>query len=910
MLARRQDGRRVLVLLLAAAGCCLARPQFEPGSTGSAKWERSSSPSTSPPATGSTIQAPDSSASLSGQPYSDKFHHRDEKVSDYRNGSKKQGSGDADTISESPDASEKIKEAEVPRSSRNSTAAQLGESIQTMATQLLSSHLLDDGSMVEADIRTPPKIKSQLERKHKQGGSGQGVAVPVIIEDGEDVEKTIEKLDRGGSSRVPDTVVVSKTSQVHAASRPQSTTPSSGFSTWILLSGSNTTNRPTVTKKTKPALLATEKPTTTRHEPNKPPPLLAFHNKPSALSGWTSTMTPSVTRPSTSFTRVVTSNPPPRKTSTAGPFSTTGSHVDNHANTTTAKPLPPTLTRKPNPAPGNKIKNQTRLDALTQVTRRKPATTSTTTNRPQVTSLSFKEVPVTFSPTPIENSTSSVSEDDAATSTTKRTRRPGASEKKKKKKNKNRHRRPIKKPNDDPELESKITDEDVNTSIAASTKERPLSTRIYNYLAREVMPSVGVGLLGLVFTAGLAGLIMYPFAGGAARKTYDETSPGGYYSYSSNIDREGGMSDAEAFGKVLAGMKEDQMSVYNNVGGGTSAFVNPQETRYDVTTSRYGGGSVDSSQEGAYGHSETSQVFAGSQSSENLNHGEDYARNQYSSPFPVYSSRGVRYRQVGIGTSYAVNHEVPETKEVTLTDKINHVALENESLFARDKVPSVQRGPVQHPTVEHGPRSLSRRRREALPEKDDMENEIIPSMVIDNNKKDMANSTPASTIVKNEISTESSSTVLPTEKPENTTSAETNEGSTLGQSEKQNETNVETTTYAETSEETTFIPTTDLYEGGNVFSSGIVTEENGVDYNPENTKPQPFSLLGLLKQLVQFKIRLGLDLLRNSSAAFTQYLEGVQKRMDASYRNNVKRSANIQEIRSRTNLRKTLSRNV
>lgn len=117
------------------------------------------------------------------------------------------------------------------------------------------------------------------------------------------------------------------------------------------------------------------------------------------------------------------------------------------------------------------------------------------------------------------------------TTTTKRTRRPGT---KKKKKNKNRRRRPSK-----PEeaAESKITQDNnlVNTKIEG-LPNRPLSTRIYNYLAREVMPSVGVGIVGLVLTAGLAGLLLYPFGGGVARRNYEKGStPQNNYYYSDYV---------------------------------------------------------------------------------------------------------------------------------------------------------------------------------------------------------------------------------------------------------------------------------------------------------------------------------------------------------------------------------------
>lgn len=127
--------------------------------------------------------------------------------------------------------------------------------------------------------------------------------------------------------------------------------------------------------------------------------------------------------------------------------------------------------------------------------------------------------------------------------------------KKKKKKNKNK-RRPIKTSNDDPQ--SKIDDQ----STKITTLGRPLSTRIYNYLAREVMPNVGVGLVGLVLTAGLAGLLLYSPLGGAAipmiplRRTdshalvHSNVHSAGYVPH----ETDNSQPEEQVFGQVLSGM--------------------------------------------------------------------------------------------------------------------------------------------------------------------------------------------------------------------------------------------------------------------------------------------------------------------------------------------------------------------
>lgn len=92
-------------------------------------------------------------------------------------------------------------------------------------------------------------------------------------------------------------------------------------------------------------------------------------------------------------------------------------------------------------------------------------------------------------------------------------------------------------------------------------KQKPMATQLYNYLSREVMPTVGVGLVGLMVTAGLASYFLYPF--GAARRSYDidrKDKEGAYYY---DDDYSGGIAEEEAIGKVIAGMPAN--SYYNNV---------------------------------------------------------------------------------------------------------------------------------------------------------------------------------------------------------------------------------------------------------------------------------------------------------------------------------------------------------
>ncbi|XP_065334860.1 mucin-5AC-like isoform X2 [Cloeon dipterum] len=95
------------------------------------------------------------------------------------------------------------------------------------------------------------------------------------------------------------------------------------------------------------------------------------------------------------------------------------------------------------------------------------------------------------------------------TTTTTTTAAPATKTKKKKnKKNKKRRRRPSSKPENkiDSELEEK--------------EEKPLTSRIIDYLSGEGIPSFGTTVVGLLMTAGLAGLLFFPMEGFARRSDH------------------------------------------------------------------------------------------------------------------------------------------------------------------------------------------------------------------------------------------------------------------------------------------------------------------------------------------------------------------------------------------------------
>ena len=590
---------------------------------------------------------------------------------------------------------------------RAKQSSPMGESIKSLANQLLGSRYFEQDSdesatdseeyssesMVEEDVRTPPKLKSQL--KHKQNTqhvkippkrteipvhsqsyedteeevNHKGVAVPVIIEDDDDVDKTIERLSYSEPIDTRHTVTATTqhkksvvTTTTTTTSKPYyEATSSDGVSTWVLLSGSSSATTPShLTNKVK-----TNKPQTpgnhkTTHitpasdllQTTSPAATKNFYEGFGGVFGQ-STIEPyhylsgeGVGHVQSTVNSLSSTRKPVRLTSLPTPSFSAATRPHLRQNET-LELLKLSKTRKPNPVTTNK----TPTTAFTTPT----TTTTTTTTTTRTTSIPTKLRPVdeqnsnqktrvkvtTISPiigttdrhqdieepqrivATTENETASSdvdnmedsSTDKTVETTTKHSRRPPQGNKKRKK-NKNRRRRPSQKPEIIGDPESKTGE--VNATSANNKvviKERPLSTRIYNYLAREVMPSVGVGLLGLVVTAGLAGLIMYPFGGGLAkRRTYEEElppnhmNPNTYYhhgQYEGEIDNS--QSEEEVFGKLLEGMNDKGEFTYSGIGEETTGYAGvpgiggDQDSRYKTGSGNVGDGQTYSSAGVGYG---------------------------------------------------------------------------------------------------------------------------------------------------------------------------------------------------------------------------------------------------------------------------------------------------------------------
>lgn len=196
-----------------------------------------------------------------------------------------------------------------------------------------------------------------------------------------------------------------------------------------------------------------------------------------------------------------------------------------------------------------------------------------------------KETPTPFLILEPKDADFDLPQDRSPGNTTKKPKRPASKANKKKVANK--------------KIVEKVDDVKNSTKVALKIKDKPMSTKIYNYLSREIMPTVGVGLIGLVVTAGLAGYLLGPL--GAIRRSYEVADRKDDLYYYNNEEYAGpgadGQSEEEVFGKVIAGMPVQANNYRNNVRyvqqnqrpnqfhqGGPQKFVQtqhqPQYTRY------------------------------------------------------------------------------------------------------------------------------------------------------------------------------------------------------------------------------------------------------------------------------------------------------------------------------------------
>lgn len=768
----------------------------------------------------------------------------------------------------------------------------VGDAMKSVSDQLLQTST-STNVVVSSEIRTVPKNESPL----------KGEAVPVLTdEDVHAVGPYSYKISSDGSTR-----------------------PTGDLSTWILLGGESSPapfNMATIKKVPKPAdatassfvqsfettTARKRKPTTERmsttHSPVTESPIKLqdskFKNKTPVIVGKIPTTT-TVKDKIEESTTALPELPP----------------LDNNTRFGTPVVTFPHVPPRQRPSANNTKKPEKP---------EKPMTTKITSTAVVISKPLNNTMPVssTVAPTTVSTSTSSTTvtvqnSTEIARNTTESnssTVKNTSLKKKKKKKNKNK-RRPIKTSND--VAQSKIDEQ----GSKITQNGRPLSTRIYNYLAREVMPNVGVGLVGLVLTAGLAGLLLYSPLGGAAiplvpLRRNDPHVHGHSHGHGPGYappETDNSQPEEQVFGQVLSGMSyghnpygrerpdvvpkykpsyqpSDYPAVHDvpkyNAHDTTkysahdaTKFTAPDTTKYSThdgtkyavvestkysgpdtskysapDTSKYSTIDISSPQEKvSYPSLDTSQepAFEPTQDSQDQSYQNQHyeqlkfdSSNAYEQPkyqstsqvkaayqedqtsfevpkYPGYVQDVPKEEAVAVNYNFD-NHRTDEKEtSTTASSDPTFSALQGVPKFYDSSLNSEQISVNVHQTMkmEHGPRSLRIRRQV------DENNEIDAQL------------------------------------PEETTTKPAEDNSTKA---------AESQTNDNTSSSTTASTTT--------ASTKILTSSE-----PPAVNNNQFSLVDLLRRVAEVKLKMGIEILRNTAASFTQYVNAIQRRMTHMVRN-------------------------
>lgn len=480
----------------------------------------------------------------------------------------------AESKNESPLGTSPTPAPNTSRDVKNKMPA-IGDSIKKVATQLLDKPNKTVEVPVVPDTRIPPKIKTQFVQKLKvktrnedsdadviSENSHTGIAVPVTME-----ELELENKDLTN----------------------ESSTTKEGISTWILLS--NPTNVDNNSASTEPTQAEEaqkkQKPTAPKNKNKRPQnktpvpkrPIIGSTNKADLVAGGSAinenvynkikdTVLSNVQKHKNSPSRTTTVTTTTTTTTTPAP----STEVPTTKSTVSIPIIK--VTSKPKKTNKNKLKTST-------------TTTTTTTVKPVPVIRESAVLPMEAKEQEIELEISTPA------TTTKKPKRTSTRKKTKTKKRK------TSKPK--PEVSTAVTT-DVKTanktkankhSKKPATSVGPLTSQIYNYLSREVMPSVGVGVIGLAGLVGLASYFLYPFASPVRRTIEVDKKDDIYRHNAEEYASEGnGQPEEEMLGTVLAGMPVYAKQKLNPYAGQMAhvnryPVKNEQDLRYRHVSSNY-----------------------------------------------------------------------------------------------------------------------------------------------------------------------------------------------------------------------------------------------------------------------------------------------------------------------------------
>lgn len=434
------------------------------------------------------------------------------------------------------------------------------DSIKLVANQLLDKPTEND-MPVTADIRIPTKVKNQAKHKIKTRNddneepenSHVGVAVPVSMEELENETSVKEN---------------------------ESTTSNEGISTWVLVSNPVNSNSTVSTEPTKTEETKKQKPLPPKNkkkQPVKPAkrPVIASTNKSDLIAGG-SAINENVYN---KIKDTVLSNVQKNKTP-ATPRTTTVKSTTTTTTTTEAPTTNKEETKEPEKAP-----SQTKV-TKPKKKKNKNKVRSTTTEEPYISDSALLPMEAKGPEIELEVSTPPV--------TTKKPKR--SSTKKKTKTKKRKTTKP--KPEEASTSIAEIKTGNKTKSAKPAKKPQPpvaITSQLYNYLSREVMPSVGVGVLGLASIVGIASYFLYPFSTPVRRTFEVDKRDDLYKNNAEDYANEGnGQAEEDMLGTVLAGMPAHAKNKLNPYAGQT-AYVNSytakkpqqQDIRYRHVASKY-----------------------------------------------------------------------------------------------------------------------------------------------------------------------------------------------------------------------------------------------------------------------------------------------------------------------------------
>ncbi|KAG7301876.1 hypothetical protein JYU34_013283 [Plutella xylostella] len=428
-----------------------------------------------------------------------------------------------------------VTDANSSRNVKSKTAA-IGDSIKMVANQLLDSNTTVETTLV-ADTRVPPKVKNQVNKQKVKTrnedteveNSHVGIAVPVSMEELE-MENKIKDISS------------------------ESSTSNQGISTWILLSNptpkdnvSSSTTEPTKPEEPQKKQKPNQNKNKTKRPQQKPTtkrPLVASANKSDLVAGGSAINDNVLNK----LKDTVLSNVQKNKNTVTQKTTTT---------TTTTTTAAPEITTKKEELTKTPISVVPVVKVTSKPTKKKnklknKVTTTTTTEAPIVHESAMLPMEAKEQEIELEISTPASSTKKPKRSSTKR------------KKNKTKKRKTsvtkqeaasipeVKKPE---KTELKAPSKTKKTNKNEKKPENPISTQIFSYLSREVMPSVGVGVIGLAGLVGIASYFLYPFAT-PVRRTFEVDKKDDLYRHNAEeyASEGNGQAEEDMLGTVLAGM--------------------------------------------------------------------------------------------------------------------------------------------------------------------------------------------------------------------------------------------------------------------------------------------------------------------------------------------------------------------